>query len=108
VLSPTVQTTAIRPGSIGILLARVTGTRRSLGKRVPKLKPLGRVPLGKAKEGRNKFRWNGRVGKRRLKPGRYVLTFRSLTPNGRIQAVSKTIRFRVNKSRRIVRPKVLR
>ncbi len=108
VLSPTVQTTAIRPGSIGILLARVTGTRRSLGKRVPKLKPLGRVPLGKAKEGRNKFRWNGRVGKRRLKPGRYVLTFRSLTGKGRVQAVSKTIRFRVNKSRRIVAPKALR
>jgi hypothetical protein len=108
VLSPTVQTTAIRPGSIGILLARVTGTRRSLGKRVPKLKPLGRVPLGSARDGRNKFRWNGRVGKRRLKPGTYVLTFRSLTPGGRVQAVSKTIRFRVDKRRRIVRPKALR
>lgn len=108
VLSPTVQTSSISAGSIGILLARVTGTKRSLGKRVPRLKPLGRVPLGKAKRGRNRFRWNGRVGNRRLKPGTYVLTFRQLTNKGRIQSVSKSIRFKVNSKRRIIRPKVIR
>jgi hypothetical protein len=105
----TTNTTTITGlGSIGILVAKVVGRRRVLGRRVPRLKPLGRVPLGRARRGRNRFRWNGRVAGRRLKPGVHVLTFRSLTRRGRIQSVSQTVQFRVTRSRRITSLRVLR
>jgi hypothetical protein len=93
--------------NVGIVVARVTGTRSLFGRTVPKLRPLGRVPLGLAKPGRNSFRWNGKVGGRKLKRGTYVITFRALTSKGRIRAISKTIRFRVTKSGRITSPKEL-
>jgi hypothetical protein len=94
--------------SIGIVVARVTGTRRLLGRSVPKIKPLGRVPLGLAVRGRNRFRWNGKVAGRRLTPGQYLLTFRALTRRGRVRSTSKSIRFRVTAAGRIVSPGVLR
>jgi hypothetical protein len=115
-LSPTVSATKpsgpIGPGAggsgVGILVAKVVGKHRVLGRRVPRLKPLGRVPLGRARRGRNRFRWNGRVAGRRLRPGSYVITYRVLTRGGRIQATSRTIQFRVTRSRRIARARLLR
>jgi hypothetical protein len=96
------------PSSIGIVLARVTGTRRLLGRTVPKIKPLGRVPLGLAVRGTNRFRWNGKVAGRRLTAGQYLLTFRALTQRGRVRSTSKSIRFRVTSAGRIVSPRVVR
>ena len=49
-----------------------------LGVEQPKIKVVGRVPLGKAKQGRNRFRWDGKVAGKRLKPGKYLLTYRLL------------------------------
>jgi hypothetical protein len=94
--------------AIGILVARVVGSHRVLGRTLPKLKPLGRVPLGHSKKGRNKFHWNGRVQGRQLSPGLYVLTFRGLTGRGRVQATSKPIEFRVTKKLRITALRVLK
>lgn len=86
---------------IGIVVARITGTRKVLGRTVPKLRPVGRVPLGAAVRGRNGFVWDGRVGGKRLPAGRYTLTFRTLTKTGRVHSLSETVRFTLSASGRI-------
>jgi len=89
-----------RATTIGIFVARVTGTHRLLGRRVPRLRPVGRVPLGRARRGANRFRWNGKVAGKRLRPGTYLLTFRTLRGK-RITNTSNSVRFRVTKSGKI-------
>jgi hypothetical protein len=87
--------------NIGIVVARVVGSHKVLGRTVPRLRRVGRVPLGAAAAGRNGFRWNGRVAGKRLKAGTYVLTFRTLTKSGRIHSVSQSVRFAVSRAGRI-------
>jgi hypothetical protein len=99
VLSPTVSTTT-KTQTIGIFVARVTGKRKLLGRTVPRIRPVGRVPLGKTRKGRNSFRWNGKVEGKRLKRGRYLLTYRALRRT-RIVSTSGSIRFTVTKQGRI-------
>ena len=94
VLSPTVSTTT-KTQTIGIVVARVTGKRKLLGRTVPRIRPVGRVPLGKTRKGRNSFRWNGKVAGKRLKRGTYLLTYRALRRT-RIVSTSGSIRFKVN------------
>jgi WD40-like Beta Propeller Repeat len=87
-LSPTGQ-------KVGIFVVRRTGgTHRVLGVREPRIKVIGRVPLGHTRKGRNHLHWNGRVHGKRLKPGKYLLTFRLLR-HGNVTATSKSIPFRV-------------
>src|SRR5262249_13258005 len=74
----------IDPSRIGILVQRVAGTHKLFGKSVPKLAPVGRVPLGKFKRGHGKIRWDGLVGGRRLKPGRYQVTVRAVSSKGAV------------------------
>jgi WD40-like Beta Propeller Repeat len=100
ILSPTLTTKS----QIGIFIARVTGKRKLLGRTVPRIREVGRVPLGRAKKGRNRFRWNRKVNGKRLRPGTYLLTYRSLRGK-RITNTSNSIRIRVNKRGRIVRAK---
>jgi hypothetical protein len=88
-LTPTLSTTT-KGQTVGIFVARVTGKR----------KPIGRVPLGKARKGRNRFRWNRKVDGRRLKRGTYLLTYRALRRK-RIVSTSGSIRFKVTKAGRI-------
>jgi hypothetical protein len=94
-LTPTVSTTT-RIQTIGIFVVRVTGKRKLLGRSVPRIRPVGRVPLGKTRKGRNKFRWNGKVEGKRLKRGTYLLTYRALR-RARIVSTSGSIRFTVNR-----------
>ena len=70
------------PTGVGILVQRVVGKHELFGKTAPK--PVGRVPLGKFKKGRGHVRWNGRVNGRRLKPGRYQVTVRAVSPKGAV------------------------
>ena len=101
-LAPTVAAKKPVTGtSIGIVVARVAGTKRVLGRSVPRISPIGRVPLGTAKRGKNRFPWNGRVNGRRLPRGTYLLTFRSLNRAGRILSTSRSVRFTVTASGRI-------
>jgi WD40-like Beta Propeller Repeat len=72
------------PTGVGILVQRIVGKQKLFGKAAPKLKPVGRVPLGKFKKGRGKVRWDGRVGGRKLKPGRYQVTVRAVNSKGAI------------------------
>jgi hypothetical protein len=74
----------IGPTRIGILVQRVVGKRKVFGKMVPKLAPVGRVPLGSFRKGHGKVRWNRRVGRRRLKPGRYQVTVRAVSSRGAV------------------------
>jgi hypothetical protein len=98
-LTPLVSTTT-KSQTIGIFVARVTGKRKLLGRRVPRIRPVGRVPLGKTRKGRNRFRWNGKVNGRRLRSGTYLLTFRALR-HQHVVSTSGSVRFTVTKNQRI-------
>ena len=99
VLNPTVSTTTPKQ-TIGIFVVRVTGKRTLLGRTVPRIKQIGRVPLGATRKGRNTFRWNGKVNGKRLKRGSYLLTYRALR-GARIVSTSGSVRFTVTGRGRI-------
>jgi len=99
VLSPTVSTTT-KSQTIGIFVVRVTGKRKLLGRTVPRIRQIGRVPLGATRKGRNSFRWNGKVDGKRLKRGTYLLTYRALR-GARIVSTSGSVRFTVTGRGRI-------
>ncbi len=80
---------------------RVTGKRRKvLGRSAPRIRVVGRVPLGSVRNGRNRFRWNGRVGGKPLKPGTYLLTYRALKGK-RVTTTSGSLRFTITRDGRI-------
>jgi hypothetical protein len=93
-LSPTVTGRPPISTKIGIIVAKVTGTTTLFGKKVPKIKQVGRVPLGKVKKGKNTFKWDGKVNHRKLKKGNYLLTFR-LLDGKRVRSTSKSVPFKV-------------
>jgi hypothetical protein len=64
---------------IGILVQKVVGKRKLFGRTVPKLKLVGRVPLGTFSKRPGKVRWDLRVDGKRLKRGRYQVTVRAVT-----------------------------
>jgi hypothetical protein len=95
-LNPTISLSPLGQ-VVGIFVVRRTGgTHKVLGVTEPRIKVIGRVPLGATREGRNHLHWNGRVNGRRLKPGRYLMTFRLLR-HGQVTATSKSIPFRVRR-----------
>jgi WD40 repeat protein len=102
-LTPRITTTTAT--NIGILVVRVVGKHRLFGETVPKIKPVGRVPLGRARDGRNRFRWDATVDGKRLKAGTYLLTYRLLGKKDRIVGLSDSIRFKVTKSGDIKKPR---
>ena len=97
ILSPTLSSTSL----IGIFVVRVQGTRTVLGRRIPRIRPVGRVPLGLARKGRARIRWDGRVAGKRLKPGTYLLTYRALQGD-RVTTVSGSIRVRLGKGGKVL------
>jgi hypothetical protein len=100
-LSP--KSTSVSVGTqIGIFVVRVTGRRTLLGVKVPRIKVIGRVPLGKLSNGRASFRWPAKVNGKRLKRGTYLLTFRSLRGT-RVLSTSGSVRFKVGRDGRITR-----
>jgi hypothetical protein len=71
---------------IGIFIVKRSGaTRTVLGVKQPRIKVVGKVPLGTAKQGRNRF-----ALKKRLKPGKYLLTYRLLRGD-EVTTVSESI-----------------
>jgi hypothetical protein len=89
------------PTITGLLVQRIRGSKRLLGKRVPKLKRVGRFPLGEFDKGKHKKAWNLEVQegdkKRKLKPGCYLVTLRALTKKKRVRDLSKPYTLRVRK-----------
>jgi hypothetical protein len=83
------------PGKVGILVARVVGQHKVLGLTLPRIERVGRVPLGVQKAGTRRIAWDGKVHGRKLRAGRYLITFRGLGANGRILGVSASAGLRV-------------
>jgi WD40-like Beta Propeller Repeat len=74
---------------VGILVQRVVGHHRLLGRRVPKLRTVGRVPFGNFRHGGHRVRWHLRVGGKRLRRGTYLVTPRALTGRGAVRELGK-------------------
>jgi dipeptidyl aminopeptidase/acylaminoacyl peptidase len=74
---------------IGILVQRIVGHHRLLGRLVPTLKSVGRVPFGRFKHGKHHVHWNLRVNGHRLRPGTYLVTPRLLTRKGVVDELGK-------------------
>jgi Tol biopolymer transport system component len=95
-VSGQVQFTLVQASRVGIIVQRIVGTTRVLGHKAPRLRLVGRVPLGQFKKGRNqRVRWNRRVNGRKLAPGRYLVTVRSVTSKGQVRDVGKPVRVRI-------------
>jgi hypothetical protein len=71
------------PSRVGLLVQRVTGHHKLLGRRVATLEPAGKIPLGSFTRGRHIVHWRARG----LRPGRYQFTPRALTRNGEVRAL---------------------
>ena len=61
---------------------------------------VGKFPLGTAKRGRNRLRWNGRINGKSLRRGTYLLTYRTLRGK-RITNTSGSIRFKIAKGGKV-------
>jgi hypothetical protein len=70
----------LQPSGIGLVVQRILGTHRVLGKQAYRLGPARRVPLATFKKGRHGIRWDLKVNGRALAPGRYLVTVRAVTP----------------------------
>jgi hypothetical protein len=80
---------------IGLFVQHVVGHHRLLGRRVPSLKPVGRIPLGQFRRGRHKIHWQAVVNGRHLRRGLYQFTVRALTKSGKIRDLGKPRQLRV-------------
>jgi hypothetical protein len=74
--SAVISSVLARDDSVGILVQRVVRFTRVHGKRIPVLKLVGRVPLGKHRHGRVHIRWNLKVNGHRLSRGTYLIVLR--------------------------------
>lgn len=81
--------------SVGILVQREQGTVRVLGRRVPRLVSVGRVPFGSRKKGASTIAWNGRVAGKKLRAGTYRITLRAFDRNGRLTELGESRRVKV-------------
>jgi hypothetical protein len=84
------STSVLSPTGVGILVQRIVGHHKLLGKTVPKLRLVGRVPFGSHKAGRLRTRWDHKVGGRRLAPGRYLVTVRAVTRRGQVRELGRS------------------
>jgi hypothetical protein len=91
----TLSVSLINPAPIGLLVQRVVGHHQLLGRRVPTLEPVGRIPLGQFQRGRHKINWQPVVSGHRLGPGLYQFTVRALTKAGKIRDLGKPRLLRV-------------
>jgi hypothetical protein len=92
---PTQSVRLASAATVGILVQRVVGTRRLLGRRAPRLKLVGRVPLGRHGRGRARIPWDGRVNGRKLRPDRYQITMRRLARDKVVElSEPETVRIR--------------
>jgi hypothetical protein len=93
----TISAQLLRASGVGIIVQRIRGRHRLLGKRVFKLGPLRRVPLGRFRKGPNTVHWNLKVGGHRLAPGRYLVTPRAVTPKVVVRELGKPRVIRIRK-----------
>jgi hypothetical protein len=90
-----VSTNLVSTVPIGLFVQRVVGHHRLLGRLVPTLKTIGRIPLGHFRRGRHTIHWRPAIGGHRLRPGLYQFTLRALTPTGKIRDLSPPRQLRI-------------
>jgi hypothetical protein len=83
-------------GTVGILVQRIVRFTHVHGKRVPVLKTVGRVPLGKHHRGRLSIRWNLKVNGHKLTRGRYLITLRGFDRHHVLVGTTKPVVFVVH------------
>ena len=76
--SGSVTATLRDASSIGIIVQRIVGRTRVLGRKTWKLEPVGRVPLGSFGAGNVFTHWDFEVDGKPLPPGRYLVTLRAV------------------------------
>lgn len=74
---------------VGILVQRVIGHHELLGRRVPTLKRVGRVPFGPFPSGHHHVHWDLRVNGRHVRRGTYQVTVRAVTRKGQIRDLGR-------------------
>jgi hypothetical protein len=99
--SGTVSAQLAQPSGVGILVQRIIGkkTKEILGQPY-KLRTVGRVPLGKFPKGRLRTRWDLKVNRKRLRPGRYLVTPRAVGPRKVVRELGKPRVIKVKKRKR--------
>jgi WD40-like Beta Propeller Repeat len=86
----------LAPTGVGILVQRIVGHHRLLGRTVPTLKTVGRVPLGHHPRGKFAIRWDHRVGGHKLARGRYLVTLRAVAKNNTVTELGKSFTVRIS------------
>jgi hypothetical protein len=89
-----------RGSTTGLLVQRIVGRDKVLGRRAAKLRKVGRIPLGRFRKGRHRKRYKLAVRGRKLRPGCYLVTVRALTRKKKVRDLSKPYTVRIRKHRR--------
>jgi hypothetical protein len=74
----TVTGTLTQTSRVGILVQRILGKTKSLGRKAYEVEPVGRFPLGEFPKGRLRTHWDLTVDGQKLEPGRYLVTLRAV------------------------------
>jgi hypothetical protein len=77
-LKATVTSNLTQTAKVGILIQRILGKTKVLGRKAYEVETVGRFPLGEFPEGRLRTTWDLTVDGQKLKPGRYLVTLRSV------------------------------
>lgn len=86
----------VADSSVGIIVQRIVGMTRFLGRRVPKLRLVGRVPLGTfAGDATHEVAWNKKVDGKRLRRGRYLVTLRSITDDVQVRDLGEPVQIKI-------------
>ena len=99
-LSGNITAHLLSASNIGIIVQKVVGRTRVFGRSAPKLRFLGRVPLGRFARGRAHVHWDRKVNGRRLGPGLYQVTVRSVTPRAGVRDLGRPALIRIRSATR--------
>lgn len=100
-ISPSVTATGLTfsvasPTLVGIIVQRIVGRKHFLGRVVPRLKFVGRVPFGEfAPDVTHQVAWDQKVDGKRLRRGRYLVTPRSITPGAEVLDLGDPVEIRI-------------
>jgi hypothetical protein len=83
----------------GLLIERVTGDYKLFGRTGPRLRVVGRFPLGKFGKGRHTTHWDFTVAGHQLPPGEYYVTLRAITPKLSVRDLSRPFRVQIRNGR---------
>ena len=93
----TVSASLGRNAGVGIVVDRILRQGRSHGRTVFTVRRVGRVPFGTRRKGSLRVRWNLRVNRHRLRPGRYLVTLRAFDRRRHVIARAKPVVIRIRR-----------